>query len=57
MTRASDNRIDWLCFKKRLSALRKDAFSLLFSFRRNLRRDLTRILHGLSFAFYIQPVH
>ena len=31
MTRASDNRIDWLCFKKRLSALRKDAFSLLFS--------------------------
>ena len=31
MTRVSDNRIDCLCFKKRLSALRKDAFSLLFS--------------------------
>ena len=30
MTRVSDNRIDCLRFKKRLSALRKDAFSLLF---------------------------
>ena len=30
MTRVSDNRIDCLCFKMRLSALRKDAFSLLF---------------------------
>ena len=30
MTRVSDNRIDCLCFKKRLSAVRKDAFPLLF---------------------------
>ena len=57
MTRVSDNRIDCLCFKKRLSALRKDAFSLLFFGRSDLRNYLTWILHGLSFAFYIQPVH
>ena len=30
MTRVSDNRIDCLCFKKRLSVLRKDAFVLVF---------------------------
>lgn len=57
MTRVSDNRIDCLSFKKRLSALRKDAFPLLFQQRSDLWNDLTWILHGLSFAFYIQPVH
>ena len=35
----------------------KTLFLCFFRQRSDLRNDLTWILHGLSFAFYIQPVH